>query len=142
MNFVRKMNAVWILLALMNLKAFSQSSHDSILCLPINDARAAVKIIEGLRIDSLTMSRNLSVLRTRITQRETTISLLNQRINSYVALTANYDKQIANLNKQNDLSMKLNTTLGKAIKRANTKTILVGIAGLLVSGLTLYLTAR
>ncbi len=88
------------------------------------------------------MSRNLSVLRTRITQRETTISLLNQRINSYVALTANYDKQIANLNKQNDLSMKLNTTLGKAIKRANTKTILVGIAGLLVSGLTLYLTAR
>ncbi len=88
------------------------------------------------------MSRNLSVLRTRITERETTISLLRERVNSYVALSANYDKQIANLNKQNDLSTKLNVTLGKSLKRANTKTVLVGIAGLIVSGLTLYLTAR
>lgn len=88
------------------------------------------------------MSRNLSVLRTRITERETTISLLRERINSYQVLTANYDKQVANLNKQVALSSGLNTILGKQLKKANTKTVLVGIAGLIISGLTLYLTAK
>ncbi len=88
------------------------------------------------------MSRNLTVLRQRITQRETTISLLTGRIDSYKTLVANYDKQVANLNKQNDLWTKLNGTLAKSLKWANTKTVIVGIAGIIVSGVTLYLTTR
>jgi len=117
----------------MNSSAFSQNTGSSILCLPINDARAAVKIIESLRIDSLRMSRNLTVLRSNIMERDNTILLLNERVNSFKALAANYDKQVANLNKRVDLSSGLNTVLGKKLKWANTKTWVGTGVGLLIA---------
>lgn len=76
------------------------------------------------------MSRNLSVLRTRITEKEHNISLLNERINTYKVLSANYDKQLVNLNKQMELSVGLNKAFSKQLRREHTKTVLVGIAGL------------
>lgn len=109
---------------------FSQDTVKNTITLPIEDARAAVKIIESLRIDSMMLTNDKRILSERITARDNTINQLTQRINTYKLLEANYDKQVSNLNAQMKLSEEMSKDLSKRLKWANTKTVITGAVGL------------
>lgn len=101
--------------------------------IPNKDLRAAVKIIEGLRIDSLIMARDIQVLQIRVSDRNNIIHSLNDRIQTYEALKANYEMEIANREKQLKLSTDLTKEISKAIRRERTRTVIVGIIGLIIT---------
>lgn len=110
--------------------------------IPNVNLRAAVKLIEGLQLDSLMMARDITVLTAKVFQRDKTITALNGKISSYQLLSANYQKQISLMTDQAKISSGWVSSLQKDLKRQRTKTTLVGIAGLIVSGLTLYLATK
>lgn len=124
----------------MNCAAYSQDTSSTRIS-NVN-LRAAVKLIEGLRIDSLIQARDVAVLHERVTARDNIIQKLNDRILTYEALKTNYEKTVANQASQIKLSTGLNGSLIRTIKRERTKTVIVGIAGIIISGITLYLTTK
>lgn len=134
-----------ILLVAMNYSGLTQVTGDgdtSSTRIPNVNLRAAVKIIESLRIDSLLMSRDIKRLSDQVTARNMTIRALNGRIETFKLLSANYEKQIGNLSKQNDLASRLTKSLSSQVKRERKKTIIVGIGGVVATALTLYLTTK
>ncbi len=126
----------------MSCAAYSQNSRDSVTLMPNKDLRAALKIINNLRTDSIMKDRDLRTLSYAIMARYEQIGLLTGRIDTYNALCGNYDSQIANLNRQITITENLNKGLHREVRREKTKTVIAWITGAAVSLFTLYVTTK
>lgn len=129
-------------MVLLTLKVISQ---DSVTCLPNEQLKIAIKLIERGKTDSMRvelLTRNIDILNARINSRDSAILQYEKREISFSLLMANYDKQILNYQKNDTLSTTWVAQLQKDLRRQRTRTVVVGVAGLVGIFLTAYLTTR
>lgn len=132
-------------LVVMISKVTSQTSSDSCTCIPNSQLRIAARLIEVGKADSVLVimqDSTIAQLHRLLAARENELSAYKNREQIYNKIVANYDTQISLMKDQGVISASWVKDLQKQVRRGRTKTVLVGLAGLVVSGVTLYLTTR
>lgn len=105
----------------------------------------AVQLIEIGKIDAkkvIVLDSAVKLLRKQISAKNTQLAAYIQREKTYDLLVANYKKEIQLRSQSQDISTAWVTTLQIDLRRQRTKTTIVGILGLVATGLTLYLTTK
>ena len=145
MNYVTKRKLlIPILCLLFNCKAISQRL-DSSTCIPNYQLRVAVRLIEQGRIDSAIVVKQDSIIhlqKERIAKKDAQLLGYVNNEKTYQQLIAQYKKQDQLRDQAAGIASQWITSLQKQVKRERTKTVLVGIAGLIVSGVITYLAVK
>lgn len=133
-----------ISIALISLKSFSQTS-DSVTCIPNSKLQLAAKLIEKGKLDSIELDvqrSNVILLNQRIATKNDIIAEYQLKDSTYKRIFSNYDQEQKNMLDQVVLANKQVLVLQKDVRRQKRKTFITGLAGLLATGLTLYLTTK
>lgn len=142
-NSVRLLIAFSILL-LTSLKSFSQTS-DSVTCIPNDKLRLAAQLIEKGRLDSAELDiqrTNVRLLYQRVSTKNDIIRQYQLKDSTFKNIQANYDREQKNMLDQVALANRQVAQLQKDVRRQKTKVKVVGLAGIIATALTLYLTTK
>lgn len=137
-----KLLGVLITSVLMSLNSFSQTSPDSVTCLPNSDLRAAAKLIAKGAIDSVELNiqrSNNKLLEQRLLIKEDIITQYKLKDNTYQDIMSNFKRESVVLLDQVALSNREVMRLQKKVKKQKAVTIIVGILGILGTGSALLL---
>lgn len=128
----------------MSLKSFSQTS-DSCTCIPNSQLRIAARLIEQGRLDSIELNltkRSFLLSQDVIKEQTKVITAWEGKEDVWKKLEANFEKEKVALLDEVGYANREIVKLNKDIKRQKRKTVLTGIAGLLATALTIYITSK
>ncbi len=123
---------------------FSQPS-DSSTCIPNYQLRIAAKLIQQGRIDSAIIVKQDSIIhlqKERIAKKDAQLLGYVSNERTYQQLITQYKEKEKLRDQASGIATQWITSLQKQVKRERTKTVLVGIAGILVSGCITYLAIK
>lgn len=113
--------------------------------IPNDSLNIGVALIEQGKIDAttvLTQDSVIAIMRKQIAAKDKQLNAYISREETYKALVAKFRQSEVLKDKAATLSLGKINGLQSQLKHARTNTILVGIAGLVVSGFVLYLTTK
>jgi hypothetical protein len=139
-----KLMSKWIAFALMmltTLSAFTQSSRDSITCIPNSQHRLAIEeIIRGraaMRENAL-LRRNDTIWAAIVSERDSIISLMRSKEGKYAAIEDGYVQRIKLAEQQHELTKQWAGELSGKLKRQRRRTLLWSVGGILATGASIY----
>lgn len=125
--------------------SISQNSSDSVTCIPNSALRTAVKLIEKGKLDSAelkVMRETVSLLNQRIQAKDLIIAEHQGKEQTYKLLAENFENQKKGFLDIVKLTNEEVMILRQDVKRQKRKTFFVGLAGIVATGLTIYLTSK
>lgn len=123
----------------------SDTLTDSTTSIPNSQLRKAVILIEQGRIDArtiLTQDSVIKILQVQITAKQNQLNAYLKREITYKTLIDKYKQSETIKDNAAVIGTKYQNALKSQLKRSRTNTVLVGIAGVIVSGLVLYVTTK
>lgn len=130
-----------IVLVLTSLNAISQTSNDSLTCIPNSQLKIAAKLIERGRVDSAELSfqkKAASLLSEQIQVKESIIAGLSQKIDLQKQIEATYERDKASYLDQISIVNREVLRLQKDVRKQKRKTFFTALAGIAATGLALY----
>lgn len=130
------------LLVLMNFAGATQQFRDSVACIPRVDLVAGLYRIDKLTVDSMRLDAEVKRLTQKLAINSNTILLLNGRIETYKELVAKYKLSEDNYDQRLKLAGGLVTSMKKEVKKATGRGLGIGVGGIVLTLLTVWLVHK